>query len=206
MSETGTNPQAGAIWGPRLAAAIEQRLARDQQAAEADGERILSVYDASIIASAMHARQVDKAGKPYREHLAQVAAGVRMLGGDDDDVIAAWFHDAVEDGHATPAQLESLGVTPTSLTTIEAVTKTKGESNRLSLERVLCAGPRAQRLKLADLLSNTRHDRVAILRTNAGDDLDALAAIDRRHATYQRWIQTIMVELDLLPVEVGSAW
>ncbi|MYV61043.1 phosphohydrolase, partial [Streptomyces sp. SID4931] len=39
--------------------------------------RHLSVSEVETIARAAHARQTDKAGRPYAEHLAAVAEGVR---------------------------------------------------------------------------------------------------------------------------------
>ena len=166
--------------------------------AEAD-EPLLDTYTARIIACALHARQTDKAGEPYSDHLIGVAQGVKVLGGDDDDVVAAYFHDSVEDHVATYEGLRLFGVSETSIDSIRAVTKIKSETNDVSLRRVLLGGPRAQRLKLADLLHNTRHDRVAALRLIEGDE-----KVDRRQRTYQRWIKVLMVELGLLPVEVGQ--
>ncbi len=60
-------------------------------------EHDLSVSEVESIAREAHARQTDKAGRPYVEHLAAVAEGVRVRGGDDGQIAAAWLHDAVED-------------------------------------------------------------------------------------------------------------
>ncbi|MCZ9340948.1 HD domain-containing protein, partial [Streptomyces sp. TRM76130] len=57
----------------------------------------LALADVEAVARAAHEGRTDKAGRPYAEHLAAVAEGVRRRGGDDDQVAAAWLHDAVED-------------------------------------------------------------------------------------------------------------
>jgi (p)ppGpp synthase/HD superfamily hydrolase len=172
----------------------------DHSYSEAD-EDWISISTARVVALTLHRNQVDKCGRPYGEHLSQVVTGVRALGGDEHDEVAAWFHDAVEDGHATYKMLRELGVSEISQESIEAVTKVKGEPNEISLQRVLQGGSRAKRLKLADLLSNTRYDRVALLRALAQGDEGAVAKIDRRLAVYQRWILAIMVDLELVSID-----
>lgn len=66
----------------------------------------LSLADVEAVARAAHAAQTDKAGRPYSEHLSAVAAGVRARGGDDDQIAAAWLHDAVEDDALSGEWLE----------------------------------------------------------------------------------------------------
>ena len=54
--------------------------------------------DALVYAAQLHARQFRKeSGVPYVSHLLAVAAIVLENGGDEDEVIAALLHDAVED-------------------------------------------------------------------------------------------------------------
>lgn len=57
----------------------------------------LTLAEVEVKARAAHAAQTDKAGRPYAEHLQAVAEGVRARGGDDEQIAAAWLHDAVED-------------------------------------------------------------------------------------------------------------
>ncbi|MFE3900927.1 HD domain-containing protein, partial [Streptomyces sp. NPDC059153] len=57
----------------------------------------LTLAEVEAIAREAHADQRDKAGRPYTEHLAAVAEGVRIRGGSDGQIAAAWLHDAVED-------------------------------------------------------------------------------------------------------------
>lgn len=59
---------------------------------------------ARIFATAAHTAigQMRKySGKPYIVHPARVAAQVRMWGGDENQIAAAWLHDTVEDTHIT---------------------------------------------------------------------------------------------------------
>jgi GTP pyrophosphokinase len=54
--------------------------------------------DALVYATQLHARQTRKgSGVPYISHLLAVASLVLEHGGDEDEVIAALLHDAVED-------------------------------------------------------------------------------------------------------------
>jgi (p)ppGpp synthase/HD superfamily hydrolase len=67
------------------------------------------VRDAASLAFTLHQGQMRKAsGIPYIAHLWAVAALVAEHGGDEDQVIAAFLHDAVEDqgGAETAARIE----------------------------------------------------------------------------------------------------
>lgn len=66
----------------------------------------MDLAEIEATARAAHAGQTDKAGRPYAEHLQAVAEGVRRRGGDDEQIAAAWLHDAVEDDRLSPAWLE----------------------------------------------------------------------------------------------------
>jgi hypothetical protein len=57
-------------------------------------------------ALARHATQVDKAGRPYFEHVDRVAKAVAQFSSSAHAVITAYLHDVVEDGHATPEEIE----------------------------------------------------------------------------------------------------
>lgn len=67
---------------------------------------MLTLPEVEALARAAHAAQTDKAGRPYTEHLAAVAEGVRARGGTDEQIAAAWLHDAVEDGALSQEWLE----------------------------------------------------------------------------------------------------
>lgn len=59
---------------------------------------LLSLAEVEALARRVHSGQTDKAGRPYAEHLSAVAAGVRERGGSEEQIAAAWLHDAIEDG------------------------------------------------------------------------------------------------------------
>ncbi|MGX9980749.1 metal-dependent phosphohydrolase [Methylobacterium fujisawaense] len=74
--------------------------------------------DAARFATVVHEGQIDKAGKPYVEHLARVAAGVLRLSGGcpfwsdqerDEAVQIAWLHDTIEDEKVTREDLVGEG-------------------------------------------------------------------------------------------------
>ena len=57
-------------------------------------------------AAKLHATQVRRGTKiPYLSHLLAVSSLVWEAGGDEDDAIAALLHDAIEDTHATAADI-----------------------------------------------------------------------------------------------------
>ena len=74
------------------------------------GSNLTSQFeDALVFATQLHAGQVRKETEvPYVAHLLSVAALVIEAGGDEDEVIAALLHDAVEDqgGQDTLAQIK----------------------------------------------------------------------------------------------------
>lgn len=123
----------------------------------------ITVAQARKIAYDMHKDDKDKSGEPYRLHLNAVEKGVVLFGGTDEERVAALFHDAVEDDHTTSALLKKLNLTEHTIKTIEAVSKRHGEVQTDYLTRVIKAGESAMRVKLADLIHNTRHDRMAAL-------------------------------------------
>lgn len=82
------------------------------------------------MARAAHAAQTDKAGRPYAEHLQAVAEGVRARGGDDEQIAAAWLHDAVEDDVLPERDLEEAALTRRTKDIVLAVTKRAGRPPR----------------------------------------------------------------------------
>ncbi|MCC3773021.1 HD domain-containing protein [Streptomyces sp. UNOC14_S4] len=109
-----------------------------------------------------HATQTDKAGRPYTEHLAAVAAHVTTHGGDDHQIAAAWLHDAVEDGAVTREWLEEADLSRRTKDIILALTKRAGEPPEAYAARVL-ATPGALLVKAADLAHNSDPERAAAL-------------------------------------------
>lgn len=110
-----------------------------------------------------HAGQVDKAGRPYIEHVARVAAAV------SDDPVAeavAWLHDVFEDNPDFVAQNESefFSFGDPVMASVIAVTRTDHalESDDFYY---LCIrmDEIALRVKLADIADNSNEDRLALL-------------------------------------------
>jgi (p)ppGpp synthase/HD superfamily hydrolase len=125
-------------------------------------EPLLSLAEVESLARAAHAGRTDKAGRPYAEHLQAVAEGVRARGGDEEQIAAAWLHDAVEDDALTGEWLDGAALSPRTKAIVRAVTKRRGESQEAYAARVL-ATPGARLVKEADLAHNTDPRRLAEL-------------------------------------------
>ncbi|PZT69483.1 phosphohydrolase [Streptomyces sp. SW4] len=123
---------------------------------------LLSPADVEAIARAAHEGQTDKAGRPYAEHLAAVADGVRRRGGDAEQIAAAWLHDAVEDDALSERWLREAPLSPRTKAIVLAVTKRAGESPEAYAARIL-ATPGAPLVKEADLAHNADPARLAVL-------------------------------------------
>lgn len=116
------------------------------------------VSRAKALAHRAHAGQVDKAGRPYIEHVARVAAAVS----DEPAAEAvAWLHDVLED--CDQAFIEEFWGFPASVTKyVHYLTRVPGRSvdsyySRISEHRI------ALRVKLADIADNSSEERLALL-------------------------------------------
>lgn len=145
-----------------------------------------------------HRNDKDKLGEPYRLHLKAVAAGVRVLGGSDHAVAAAYLHDVIEDHGSlySAKKLIDLGFPHQVVKAVVAVTKTPNQPQPEYLEQVIAAGQDAMHVKLADLLHNTRHDRLA--------PLEAYTRT-RLLKKYRPAIARLMLELELIVDEDTQA-
>ncbi|MFE9902443.1 HD domain-containing protein [Streptomyces achromogenes] len=123
---------------------------------------LLTLAEVETLARAAHDGQTDKAGRPYAEHLAAVAGGVRARGGDPDQIAAAWLHDAVEDAALGEEWLAAAGLTARTKAIVRALTKEPGESQEAYAARIL-ATPGALLVKEADLAHNADPERLAVL-------------------------------------------
>ncbi|WP_367323057.1 HD domain-containing protein [Streptomyces sp. HUAS ZL42] len=122
----------------------------------------LPLSEVEAIARAAHAAQTDKAGRPYAEHLQAVAEGVRARGGDDEQIAAAWLHDAVEDVALSEQWLAQAPLSRRTKDIVLAVTKRAGETPEAYAGRIL-ATPGALLVKEADLAHNADPARLAVL-------------------------------------------
>ncbi|MFD5065368.1 MULTISPECIES: HD domain-containing protein [unclassified Streptomyces] len=122
----------------------------------------LTLTEVEAIARSAHAGRQDKAGRPYAEHLAAVADGVRARGGSVDQIAAAWLHDAVEDDALSAEWLAAAALPQQVKDMVLAVTKRQGEDLAAYTRRIL-ATPGALLIKESDLAHNADPDRLAAL-------------------------------------------
>jgi (p)ppGpp synthase/HD superfamily hydrolase len=115
---------------------------------------------AGRLAADAHAQQVDKAGRPYVEHLRRVAAYVNPS--DLSAVAAALLHDVLEDTTTTPAQLLEQHLPADVVDTVQLLTR-KPQQQAADYYREIRAHAMAREVKLADLADNTDPDRLAQL-------------------------------------------
>ncbi|MDX2843541.1 HD domain-containing protein, partial [Streptomyces ipomoeae] len=118
--------------------------------------------EVEALARTAHATQTDKAGRPYTEHLQAVAHGVATRGGDEDQIAAAWLHDAIEDNALTETWLTDAPLTPRTKNIVLALTKRPGEPTEAYAARIL-ATPGALLVKQSDLAHNADPTRLAAL-------------------------------------------
>ena len=116
--------------------------------------------DALILASQLHANQVRKGDIqcPYISHLMSVAALVLEMGGNEDEAIAALFHDAVEDVNYTLTEIETqFGKNVSSIVnclTEDKSIENRGERKTNYLESIRDGNDSVKRIALADKVHN----------------------------------------------------
>ncbi|MFF0444840.1 HD domain-containing protein [Streptomyces sp. NPDC004609] len=122
----------------------------------------LTLAEVEAIAREAHARQTDKSGRPYTEHLAAVAEGVRIRGGSEQQIAAAWLHDAIEDGVLSASWLADAALPRQVKDLVLALTRRPGEEPESYTARIL-ATPGALLVKESDLAHNCDPARLAAL-------------------------------------------
>lgn len=90
----------------------------------------MTLAEVEAAARAAHEGQTDKAGRPYAEHLRAVAEGVSARGGDEEQIAAAWLHDAVEDDALSERWLDEAALSRRTKDIVLAVTKRAGRGRR----------------------------------------------------------------------------
>ena len=140
------------------------------------------VVQARTLASEAHAGQQDKAGQPYIEHVARVAAAI-----DDDDTAkaAAWLHDVVED---CPRYAPRLAAFPAPIRDIVTLLNRHSAIDAPHYYAGIRQHPRALKVKLADIADNAHPRRLLQLPPEEADRLRgkyaaALAALGTRSAS-----------------------
>jgi 3-dehydroquinate dehydratase len=116
------------------------------------------VERAKALAYRAHAGQVDKAGRPYIEHVARVAAAVSE---DPDTEAVAWLHDVLEDSVAFNVEVFDSFPAKVWLATMR-LTRVGGQSSD-DYYRNLRRSPITLRVKLADIADNANEERLALL-------------------------------------------
>ncbi|GLV91792.1 phosphohydrolase [Streptomyces lavendulae subsp. lavendulae] len=138
----------------------------------------LTLLEVEALARDAHEGQTDKAGRPYAEHLAAVAEGVRVRGGTPEQQAAAWLHDAIEDEALSLTWLDSAALPQPVKDMVLAVTKRPGEPLEQYAARIL-ATPGALLVKEADLAHNADPVRLSVLDAPTRDRLSAKYAYVR---------------------------
>lgn len=118
------------------------------------------VQRARSLAEEAHAGQIDKAGRPYIEHVARVAAAVAA---DPDAEALAWLHDVVEDCPAPyPALAIDLMNEAALFVEMMAIIFRPGTTKAAYYARIREL-PTALCVKLADVADNANESRLALL-------------------------------------------
>jgi (p)ppGpp synthase/HD superfamily hydrolase len=125
-----------------------------------DVKMTISLKAASELAKAAHAGQIDRAGRPYFDHVAAVRDALAEYG--EEAQIAGVLHDALEDTSLTADDLRSAGVSERAITAIEAVSRREDETY-MDMIRRAAADPLGRLVKLADNAHNSREDRLEYL-------------------------------------------
>ncbi|CAM5252017.1 HD domain-containing protein OS=Streptomyces tendae OX=1932 GN=GUR47_09315 PE=4 SV=1 [Streptomyces tendae] len=101
---------------------------------------------------------------------------MRRRGGDDEQIAAAWLHDAVEDDALSERRLEEAPLSRRTKDIVLALTKRPGEPPEAYAARIL-ATPGARLVKEADLAHNADPARLAVLdeatRTRPAEEVHA---------------------------------
>ncbi|MET9837883.1 HD domain-containing protein [Streptomyces virginiae] len=138
----------------------------------------LTLLEVEALAREVHEGQTDKAGRPYAEHLAAVADGVRVRGGTPEQQAAAWLHDAIEDEALSLTWLDAAALPQSVKDMVLAVTKRPGEPVEQYAARIL-ATPGALLVKEADLAHNADPVRLSVLDAPTRDRLSVKYAYVR---------------------------
>ncbi|WP_066709713.1 HD domain-containing protein [Curvibacter delicatus] len=128
---------------------------------------LLSAYQ---LASELHAGQVDKAGRPYIEHLTRVCLRVMTAGGDLIQQIASLLHDALEDKKTTVGGLRLAGVPEPAIALIVVLSRGDGQSYADYIQGIKVE-PRAVLIKKEDLADNSDPLRLALLPADVAKSL-----------------------------------
>ena len=117
--------------------------------------KLMNYDKAYEIASIAHMGQVDKAGKPYLNHVLAVSSKFSK----ENEKIIALLHDVIEDTAITLSDLRKEGFNELIILAIDSLTRRKGESYTQFIQRVKL-NPTAVKIKIEDLLHNMDLSRI----------------------------------------------
>lgn len=120
------------------------------------------VRNARALAAIAHAGQLYR-GRPYLCHVMRVARRVRLAGGDDVAIAAAYLHDTLEDTPLLPCVIEQVCGADV-LSAVRVLTRREAENYFDYIARVGFS-PIAAKIKVADLRDHlARHEQRGQLR------------------------------------------
>lgn len=126
------------------------------------------VSRARELAHCAHAGQADKAGRPYIEHVARVAAAVA----DDPEAEAvAWLHDVLEDCRESVEADRLFYVFDGGIAGCCVALNRNASANAGEYYERIRKCPRCLRVKLADIADNADESRLALLDEATADRL-----------------------------------
>lgn len=129
------------------------------------------VERAKALAYRAHAGQLDKAGRPYIEHVARVAAAVSD---DPEAETAAWLHDVLD--HCPAYEDDFWELAPPINVRAAVVMLTRYDTASDIYYRGIKIDRIALRVKLADIADNANEERLALL------DVDTAARLRWKYA------------------------
>jgi len=110
------------------------------------------------LAELHHSGQVDKAGRPYIDHVRRVVGAVDK----PEEKLAAALHDLLEDTDMTADKLLAEGCPPEIVRVVEALSRGDDESYEDFVRRA-AQDPIARAVKRADVVDNASEARLALL-------------------------------------------
>jgi (p)ppGpp synthase/HD superfamily hydrolase len=112
----------------------------------------MTIMDVAIkIATEAHAGQKRKNGEPYINHAKRVSSSLN----NDEDKIAAWLHDVLEDTQVTISNLRDNGIPESVITVVRFLTRKKDQNYYDFITCIIDCGPiSAVRVKIADIEDN----------------------------------------------------
>lgn len=137
----------------------------------------------AVIAYLGHASQVDKAGTPYKFHIAKVVDACKSF----DAKVVAYLHDICEDLHIEMKALKETGLlTEKQIDAINLLNKRNSDYDLEEYYRWIKRNEIAREVKIADLRDNMDLTRF----TEAGILIDE--KIMKKYSTYKKWLEYLL--------------